>query len=165
MNNIKSKIENIEKIQKEKLELRERLNEADIKLKIIIDEVCLYKMDENEKLKNNKFHNFSNIFFSHIRNLNASLVFFGLITTSTLYVIVKKDLSIRILSISIILAIIPILFVFYDTCLSISKIKSKIFQMLVLIFPVIIYCIVIIFIGVELYNSAGVVDRILSIIK
>lgn len=165
MNKIKSKIEHIEEIQKEKLELQERLNETDNKLKTMIDEICLYKKNEDKNLKNNKFYDFYNIFFPCLRNLNTSLAFFGMITTSILFVVAKNDFSNSIFLISVLLGIIPIGFVLCDIVLTILKIKSKKLQALALIFPFIIYIIIIIFIVVELYNSGSVVDKILSVIK
>lgn len=165
MDNIKSKIECIEKIQKEKYELQAKLNEADSRLKTIIDEVCLYKTEEAKKLKNNKFHNFFNTFFSHLRNLNSSLAFFGICMTSVIFMVVKKDLNNIFLLIGFLLALAPVLFAFFDVFLSISKIKSRIIQTMVVICPAIVYVVVIIFMIIASYNSADVVDRILDISK
>ena len=50
MDSIKSKIENIEKIQKQKLELQEKLNQTDFELTQLVNEVISYKQ-EDEKIK------------------------------------------------------------------------------------------------------------------
>lgn len=73
MDSIKSKIENIERIQKQKLELQEKLNQTDFELTQLVNEVISYKL-EDEKLKN-KLQDFLSFFFIHIRNLNSSQAF------------------------------------------------------------------------------------------
>ena len=158
MDSIKSKIENIEKIQKQKLELQEKLNQTDFELTKLVNEVISYKQ-EDEKIKN-KLHDFLSFFFIHIRNLNSSLAFWGISITCVILVELKKKFGTTFFIIGFVISAAPLLFSLIDILCSISKVKSKFIQVLLLFLPFLAYLIIIIGALVIFYNSFDVAQKI-----
>ncbi len=158
MDSIKSKIENIEKIQKQKLELQEKLNQTDFELIQLVNEVISYKQ-EDKKIKN-KLHDFLSFFFIHIRNLNSSLAFWGISITCVILVELKKKFGTTFFIIGFVISAAPLLFSLIDILCSISKVKSKFIQVLLLFLPFLAYLIIIIGALVIFYNSFDVAQKI-----
>ncbi|WP_294910131.1 hypothetical protein [uncultured Gilliamella sp.] len=158
MPSIESKLKMINNFQKEKNELQIKLNEIDHKLKTTIEEICLNSSKEN----NNKFNSFYVFLLSQIRDLNTCFVFFSIITTSTLFVITKKNFNNNILSFSCLIGLIPFLLMIIDNIFKIKKIKYKIFQMVGFLILIMVYFLAMIYIGISLYNSVDIVNKIIA---
>lgn len=160
MDNIKSKIENIERIQKQKLELQEKLNQTDFELTQLVNEVISYKL-EDEKLKN-KLHDFLSFFFIHIRNLNSSQAFWWISITCVILVELKKKFGDTFFIIGLVISVAPLVFSLIDIFCSITKVKSNFIQVL-LFLPFLAYLIIFFGASVVFYNSYGVAQKMLQL--